>query len=186
MVPGCMITFHGGRRADARSSLRCGYVRGFEGHGTIWVMGGGRVWPGATDAGLRRHGSRLESGSCSAGAERSTSCARTANRCEASKWKACSPTGHLSRSRDSPPRCEGPSGAGAVVATPLDEALSSGLVCAELEAMPAREAVDRLRDEHKVIASVTPYATEFLRFGPTVANNEDDVDHAVEAVAALT
>jgi Tol biopolymer transport system component len=39
MVPGCMITFHGGRRADARSSLRCGYVRGFEGHGTIWVMG---------------------------------------------------------------------------------------------------------------------------------------------------
>jgi 7-keto-8-aminopelargonate synthetase-like enzyme len=43
-----------------------------------------------------------------------------------------------------------------------------------------------LRDEHKVIASVTPYATEFLRFGPTVANNEDDVDLAVEAVAALT
>jgi hypothetical protein len=59
---------------------------------------------------------RLESGSCSAGAERSRSCARTANRCEASKWKACFPTGHLSRSRDSPPRCERPSGAGAVVA----------------------------------------------------------------------
>jgi selenocysteine lyase/cysteine desulfurase len=75
---------------------------------------------------------------------------------------------------------------GVTVKTPLDEALSSGLVCAELRAMPAREAIDRLRDEHKVIASVTPYATEFLRFGPTVANNEDDVDHAVEAVAALT
>jgi selenocysteine lyase/cysteine desulfurase len=74
---------------------------------------------------------------------------------------------------------------GATVKTPLDEELSSGLVCAELHAMPAREAVERLRDEHNVIASVTPYATEFLRFGPTVANNEDDVDRAIEAVAAL-
>jgi len=75
---------------------------------------------------------------------------------------------------------------GVTVKTPLDEALSSGLVCVELQAMSAREAVERLRDEHKVIASVTPYATEFLRFGPTVANNEDDVDRTVEAVAALT
>ena len=69
--------------------------------------------------------------------------------------------------------------------TPTDEALSAGLVCAELQAMPAGEAVDRLREEHQVIATVTPYATEYLRFGPTVANTEDDVDAALEAVAAI-
>jgi selenocysteine lyase/cysteine desulfurase len=51
--------------------------------------------------------------------------------------------------------------------------------------MPAREAVDRLRAEHQVVATVTPYATEYLRFGPSVANTEDDVDRALEAVAAL-
>jgi len=74
---------------------------------------------------------------------------------------------------------------GVTVKTPLDEGLSAGLVCADLQALPAREAVDRLREEHKVVASVTPYATEYLRFGPSVANTEDDVDRALEAVAAL-
>jgi selenocysteine lyase/cysteine desulfurase len=74
---------------------------------------------------------------------------------------------------------------GVTIKTPEDEALSAGLVCADLQAMPAGEAVDRLREEHQVIATVTPYATEYLRFGPTVANGEDDVDATVEAVAAL-
>ena len=74
---------------------------------------------------------------------------------------------------------------GVAVKTPADEALSAGLVCAELQAMSAGEAVDRLREEHQVIATVTPYATEYLRFGPTVANTEDDVDAALEAVAAI-
>jgi len=74
---------------------------------------------------------------------------------------------------------------GVAVKTPLGEELSAGLVCADLEALPARDAVDRLREEHKVVASVTPYATEYLRFGPSVANTEDDVDRTLEAVAAL-
>jgi selenocysteine lyase/cysteine desulfurase len=74
---------------------------------------------------------------------------------------------------------------GVTVKTPTDEALSAGLVCADLHAMPAGEAVERLREEHQVIATVTPYATEYLRFGPTVANTEDDVDAAVAAVAAI-
>jgi selenocysteine lyase/cysteine desulfurase len=74
---------------------------------------------------------------------------------------------------------------GVAVKTPADEELSAGLVCCDLGSMPAREAVDRLRAEHQVVATVTPYATEYLRFGPTVANTEDDVDRALEAVAAL-
>jgi len=74
---------------------------------------------------------------------------------------------------------------GVRVVTPADQSLSAGLVCAEPGALSPGEVVDRLRDEHKVVASVTPYATAYLRFGPSVANDEDDVDQALEAVAAL-
>jgi hypothetical protein len=36
-----------------------------------------------------------------------------------------------------------------------------------------------------VVASVTPYRTRYLRFGPSVANSEADVDTALRAVAAI-
>jgi hypothetical protein len=44
----------------------------------------------------------------------------------------------------------------------------------------------RNRAEHRVIASVTPYATEYVRFGTGLMVDEDDVDAAVAAVRALT
>jgi isopenicillin-N epimerase len=75
--------------------------------------------------------------------------------------------------------------AGLRVRTPRDEALSSGLVCAELAGVDPGEAVDELRERHRVIASVTPYRTRYLRFGPSVANSADDVDRTLEAVAAI-
>lgn len=74
---------------------------------------------------------------------------------------------------------------GVTVKTPMGDALSAGLVCADVAGLSAPEAVDRLREEHGVIASVTPYATQYLRFGPSIANTEEDVDRAVAAVAAL-
>jgi selenocysteine lyase/cysteine desulfurase len=75
--------------------------------------------------------------------------------------------------------------AGVTVNTPLDEALSAGLVCADVAGSPIPEIVDRLREEHHIVASVTPYATRYLRFGPSVANSEEDVDRAIQAVAAV-
>jgi selenocysteine lyase/cysteine desulfurase len=75
---------------------------------------------------------------------------------------------------------------GTVVKTPLDERLSAGLVCCELVGGPSpEELVGRLREEHDVIASVTPYATSYLRFGPSIVNSEEDVDRAVAGVRAL-
>jgi selenocysteine lyase/cysteine desulfurase len=74
---------------------------------------------------------------------------------------------------------------GVMVTTPRDEALSSGLVCIDVLGTSAPEAVARLRDEHRVVASVTPYATRYLRFGPSVANTEDDVDRTLAAVASI-
>jgi selenocysteine lyase/cysteine desulfurase len=75
---------------------------------------------------------------------------------------------------------------GVAVVTPGVEHLSAGLVCADLAGRDPGELADRLRSEHGVLASVTPYAVRYLRFGPSVANSEADVDRAVEAVAALT
>ena len=74
---------------------------------------------------------------------------------------------------------------GVTLKTPPDESLSAGLVCADIAARDPFEIVDRLLDEHGVVASVTPYSTPYVRFGPSIANTEADVDHAVRAVAAV-
>jgi selenocysteine lyase/cysteine desulfurase len=72
---------------------------------------------------------------------------------------------------------------GTTVRTPLDEELSAGLVCCD---EPVASAVERLRAEHGVVATLTPYATRYLRFGPSIVNSEEDVDRAVAAVAAVS
>jgi selenocysteine lyase/cysteine desulfurase len=69
--------------------------------------------------------------------------------------------------------------------TPADESLSAGLVCADVAGADPRDVVERLRQEHRVMASVTPYSTRHLRFGPSVANTMSDVDSVIEAVAAV-
>ena len=74
---------------------------------------------------------------------------------------------------------------GVAVKTPMDDALSAGLVCAEVEGLAPEQVVDELREEHRVIASVTPYATRYVRFGPSIANSETDVDRAIEAMTAV-
>jgi selenocysteine lyase/cysteine desulfurase len=69
--------------------------------------------------------------------------------------------------------------------TPRDRRLSSGIVCLEVDRLSAREAVQRLLREHRVIASVTPYATEYVRLGPGLYTSDDDVEAALQAVRAL-
>jgi selenocysteine lyase/cysteine desulfurase len=74
---------------------------------------------------------------------------------------------------------------GVRVRTPRDEALSAGLVCCEVKGIDPGEVVDRLREEHRVVASVTPYRTRYVRFGPSVANHAGDVHRGIGAVAAI-
>jgi selenocysteine lyase/cysteine desulfurase len=74
---------------------------------------------------------------------------------------------------------------GVRVITPHDPDLSAALVCFELGRSHAGEVVDRLLAEHRVIASVTPYATEYVRLGPSLVNDDDDVERALRAVRAL-
>lgn len=69
--------------------------------------------------------------------------------------------------------------------TPLSPELSAGLVCCALDGVDAPTAVGRLRGEHRIITSVTPYQEIYLRFGTGIVTTPGQVDQAVKAVAAL-
>ena len=69
--------------------------------------------------------------------------------------------------------------------TPRDPELSAGLVMCQPVNVSPNQAVQRLRDEHKIVASVTPYNNPFLRFGTSVLTTPEQVDQVVKAVATL-
>ncbi|HEX5621471.1 MAG TPA: aminotransferase class V-fold PLP-dependent enzyme [Solirubrobacteraceae bacterium] len=69
--------------------------------------------------------------------------------------------------------------------TPMSPALSAGIVCFDVVGMRAGEVVERLRGEHRIGASVTPYATEHIRLGTGLWVDEADIDAAIRAVARL-
>jgi selenocysteine lyase/cysteine desulfurase len=68
--------------------------------------------------------------------------------------------------------------------TPTSEALSAGLVCFEVAGIPAPEVVKRLHARN-IIASVTPYATEYARFSPGILNTPEEIDKVLREVRAL-
>lgn len=69
------------------------------------------------------------------------------------------------------------------VVTPLDPEVSAGIVCVEVDSPP--NAMMTLR-EQGISTSVTPYATMYLRLGPSIVTSPAEVDAAAEAVNALT
>jgi selenocysteine lyase/cysteine desulfurase len=73
---------------------------------------------------------------------------------------------------------------GVRIITPMDEDLSSGIVCCDLEGMSPRSAVGALR-QREIVASTTPYAVEYLRFSPSIRNTPEEVEAAMRAVREL-
>ncbi|MET7832390.1 aminotransferase class V-fold PLP-dependent enzyme [Micromonospora sediminicola] len=73
---------------------------------------------------------------------------------------------------------------GVRLVTPRAADLSAGVVCCEVPDVPVGEAVGRLYAAG-VIASSTPYRPSYLRFGATIANDEQDVEAALRAVRTL-
>jgi selenocysteine lyase/cysteine desulfurase len=69
--------------------------------------------------------------------------------------------------------------------TPMADNVSAGLVCFDVDGLKARDAVRRLATEHRVLATVSPYAVEHVRLGCGLQVDEADVDAAVAAVRAL-
>ncbi|HEY0710002.1 MAG TPA: aminotransferase class V-fold PLP-dependent enzyme [Polyangia bacterium] len=68
--------------------------------------------------------------------------------------------------------------------TPLDNALSAGIVCFEVRGLKAGEVVKRLHARN-IIASVTPYATEYARLSPGVLNTPEEIEVVLREIRAL-
>jgi len=68
------------------------------------------------------------------------------------------------------------------VQTPISSDLSAGLVCCEVEGHDPDDFVNRLFDKHRVVASVAPYASQYVRFGPSIVNSDADIERAIRAV----
>lgn len=64
--------------------------------------------------------------------------------------------------------------------TPDDPAVSAGIVCCEVEGQ-AYDWVVALRASG-VVASVTPYEQQYLRFGPSIVTTPEQMDRVVDAV----
>jgi selenocysteine lyase/cysteine desulfurase len=69
--------------------------------------------------------------------------------------------------------------------TPMSTALSSGIICFEVDGVPPEQVVERLRNKG-IIASTTPYREQYARLAPSLINNEEEVERCVAAVAELS
>lgn len=67
------------------------------------------------------------------------------------------------------------------VVTPKDPALSAGITCFTVAGQTADETVHKLL-AYKVIASSAPYKISYARLGPSVVNDENEVEAALRAV----
>jgi selenocysteine lyase/cysteine desulfurase len=67
--------------------------------------------------------------------------------------------------------------------TPRSERLSAGIVCLDVRGRSADAVVDRLFAERRVVASVTPYATRYVRLGPGLYSTIENVDAALSALS---
>jgi isopenicillin-N epimerase len=68
--------------------------------------------------------------------------------------------------------------------TPMEDDLSAGIVCFDLQGVPAQQVVDRLRAK-KIVASVTPYKTLYARLSPGLLNSPAEVETTLAAVRDL-
>jgi selenocysteine lyase/cysteine desulfurase len=73
---------------------------------------------------------------------------------------------------------------GVALVTPRSQALSAGLVMASLPRDPD-ETVRLLYERHRIVASVTPYRERYVRLGPSIVNDEHEVDVAARALREL-
>ena len=73
---------------------------------------------------------------------------------------------------------------GVKVLTPMDPALSAGLIAFEVEGQKAGETVHKLH-ERKVVASSSPYKISKARLAPSLVNDEREVEAALRAVREI-
>jgi selenocysteine lyase/cysteine desulfurase len=70
---------------------------------------------------------------------------------------------------------------GVTVVTPPGDDLSAGIVCFDVDGSAPADVLGRLA-EAGIAASVTPYATQHVRAGPSIVTTPDEVDALVAAL----
>jgi selenocysteine lyase/cysteine desulfurase len=65
--------------------------------------------------------------------------------------------------------------------TPLVEDLSAGIVCFEVEGQKPQQVVDHLR-QRRIMASVTPYATQYVRLAPSLLTSPEEVRKTLQEI----
>src|SRR5215217_8634661 len=83
-----------------------------------------------------------------------------------------------------PPEGAPRGGRGYALVTPRDPALSAGLVMVAPSRRDPGEVVGAL-GRRGIVASVTPYRERYVRLGPSIVNDEADVDAAARALRAV-
>jgi selenocysteine lyase/cysteine desulfurase len=73
---------------------------------------------------------------------------------------------------------------GVTVLTPMNDGLSAGITCLDVEGWKPEHAVARLR-ERRIVGSVTPYAEQHLRLAPSLVTSPADVDRVIKEIHVL-
>lgn len=68
--------------------------------------------------------------------------------------------------------------------TPMDERLSAGMVCFEVEGMRPGQVVDHFQ-ERRIIISQTPYTPSYARFSPGLLNTTGEMERVLEVLHGL-
>ncbi len=68
--------------------------------------------------------------------------------------------------------------------TPLSQDLSAGIVCFAVAGLEPDQVVSRLR-QRGIVASVTPYATQYARVAPGLLNSPAEIETALKAIDEL-
>ena len=74
---------------------------------------------------------------------------------------------------------------GVLLHTPRSRDLSAGIVCFEVDGRPPHEVVRDLR-QRGIVASVTPYATQYVRLAPSLLTSPEDVEKTLQSVRGLS
>ena len=63
--------------------------------------------------------------------------------------------------------------------TPLAEDLSAGIVCFEVQGQKPQQVVDHLH-QRRIMASVSPYATQYVRLAPSLLTSPEEVEKTLQ------
>jgi selenocysteine lyase/cysteine desulfurase len=69
--------------------------------------------------------------------------------------------------------------------TPRDPRVSAGIVCCDVAGMSPDAVVQRLRRDHGIVASRTPYAVSYVRFGTSMLVGPAEVDRLLTALGTF-